>query len=106
MLQRVRKQGKMRCSAHLFGIAFLVIAASFAGSAQAPAVSGQTAAPAGSQAYGAAGAGQVITVTPSGGPAAASVAPGLTTQSPFQGSVPTGKPTGTVLPIGLKEALD
>jgi outer membrane protein TolC len=99
-------QGKKRCSAHLFGIASLVMAASFTGSAQGPTVSGQTAAPAGSQAYGTAGAGQIITVTPSGAPGAASIAPGVTTQSPFQGSVPTGKPTGTVLPIGLKEALD
>jgi outer membrane protein TolC len=27
-------------------------------------------------------------------------------QSPYQGSVPTGKPTGTVIPISLSEALD
>lgn len=95
----------MRCSVRLLGIASLVIAASLTGLAQGPVVSGQTAAPAANQAYGSAGAGQVITVAPSAGPAA-SAAPGVTTQSPFQGSVPTGKPTGTVLPITMKEALD
>src|SRR2546427_10942166 len=30
----------------------------------------------------------------------------LGTQSPFLGSVPTGKPTGTVLPLSLRDALD
>jgi outer membrane protein TolC len=105
MLQCIRR-GTMRCSAHLCGIASLVIAVSFTGSAQAPAVSGQTAAPAASQAYGTAGAGQLVTVTPTGGQPSPGTAPGVTTQGPFQGSVPTGKATGTVLPITLKDALD
>ena len=35
-----------------------------------------------------------------------SVSGELGTQSPFLGSVPTGKPTGTVIPLSLSEALD
>src|SRR5260370_1137160 len=105
MLQSISR-GTMRCAAHLCGIASLVFAVSFTGSAQAPAGSGQTAAPAASQAYGTAGAGQVVTVTPTGGQPSPGTAPGVTTQGPFQGSVPTGKATGTVLPITVKDALD
>ena len=45
--------------------------------------------------------------TPSvGGPSSAGPAPGVASQTPFQGSVPTGQPTGTTLPLSLKEALD
>ena len=35
-----------------------------------------------------------------------SVSGALGTQSPFLGSVPTGKPTGTVIPLSLSDALD
>src|SRR5260370_29939581 len=105
MLQCIRR-GTMRCSAHLCGIASLVIAVSFTGSAQPPAVSGQTAAPAASQAYGTAGAGQVVTVTPTGGQPSPGTAPGLTTQGPFPGSVPTRKSPRTVLPITVTQPHD
>src|SRR5262249_50271100 len=55
---------------------------------------------------GSAGAGASVTVTSTGGQASPGTAPGITTQGPFQGSVPTGQPTGTVIPITLKETLD
>jgi outer membrane protein TolC len=70
----------------------------------APAGFGQTP-PAAPQPYGAAGAGQV-TLSPTGGQSSSATAPGVTTQGPFQGSVPTGQATGTTLPITLREAFD
>jgi outer membrane protein TolC len=68
---------------------------------------GQAAPAGGASPYVAAtaGAGQV-TVSPASGPSTSATAPGVTTQGPFQGSVPTGQATGTTLAVTLKDALD
>jgi len=69
-------------------------------------VAGQTGGSGPAPPYGtAAGAGQV-TVSPTGGTSSPGTAPGVTTQGPFQGSVPTGKATGTTLALTLKDAFD
>lgn len=103
MLQRAGGKSRTSRFARVFGTVSLGVAASLTGLAQAPPP-GTVAAPAPS--YGNAGAGASITLTPTGGQQAPGTAPGVTTQGPFQGSVPTGQATGTVIPITLKEALD
>jgi outer membrane protein TolC len=51
-------------------------------------------------------AGAGVTLSPTGGPSSPGTAPGVTTQGPFQGSVPTGQATGTTIGISLKDAFD
>ena len=92
---------KPRENATRFSVVFcLFLAASLAGAGQA-APSGSSAPSSGSQS----GAGQVA-VTPASGTNTSPTAPGITTQGPFQGSVPTGQATGTTLALPLKDAID
>lgn len=98
MLQAPEREGNMKRCVPRLGINLLVFLAVVSGWAQ-------TAAPNPGPSYGSAGAGQV-TVAPTAGQTVSPTAPGITTQGPFQGSVPTGQATGTVLPVTLRNALD
>src|SRR5215467_4806392 len=78
----------------------MLVAASWPASSQA------TGGGTGQPPYGTAAGGGQITISPSGGRSSSGTAPGVTTQGPFQGSVPTGKATGTSLALTLKDAVD
>src|SRR5215470_3981968 len=78
----------------------ILVAASWPASSQA--AGGSTGQPP----YGAAAGGGQVTISPSSGQSSSGTAPGVTTQGPFQGSVPTGKATGTTLALTIKDAVD
>jgi outer membrane protein TolC len=90
--------------ARRFAVFFCVfVGASVPGAGQL-APSGTTA---GTSPYRAAPAGTAqVTIAPASGQNTSATAPGVTTQGPFQGSVPTGQATGTTLAISLKDAFD
>src|SRR5215831_4740760 len=92
MLSRQNKEDTIP----FFVLLGMLLAVSFPGAGQNPP-SGSASVP--SQYGTPQGAGQA-TISPAGGPSSsAATAPGVTTQSPFQGSVPTGQPTGTTLAL-------
>lgn len=98
MLSRQNRES----ASQFFVLLGMLLAVSLPGAGQNP-----SSAPAsGPSQYGTStGAGQV-TLSPAARPSSSSsaTAPGVTTQGPFQGSVPTGQPTGTTLALSLKDA--
>ncbi len=92
LIERVRRASLFLC---------LLITASLLASAQTTGASAGTGSP-----YGTTTRAGQITVSPASGPSSSGTAPGITTQGPFQGSVPTGQATGTTLALTLKDALD
>lgn len=98
MLQALRRGGHRKRSVPGLGIDFLVLFACCTGFAQS--------APNPSPSYGSSSGSGQVTVTSTGGQTSSPTAPGVTTQGPFQGSVPTGQATGTAIPISIKDAFD
>jgi len=96
MLSRQNREN----ASQFFVLLGMLLAVSLSGAGQNPP-SGAPSVPS----YTAPAGPAPVTITPASGPGATSAtAPGVTTQGPFQGSVPTGQPTGTTLALSLKDA--
>jgi outer membrane protein TolC len=94
-MRKQRLVERMRRPTLFFGLLFAALP-----------VAGQTGGTGTAPSYGATTGAAQVTVSPTSGTSSSATAPGVTTQGPFQGSVPTGKATGTTLALTLKDAFD